>query len=123
MEFYEHPSFVKELKPIQKKHRGTFEGVESLKRLLTQQFDSATNIEVIGPGKINRLCETPVWDLWKVEVSIPRSGLKPSQWPRVWFVVSGNTITLLAAAMHGDNYSDNQVTALAKNRASEIYNE
>ena len=121
MNFLEHNDFRKDLKPIQKKHQGIGKGLDSIKLLLAKQFDPLDRLEVIGPSKINRVLETPTWEIWKVEVAVPGSGLRPSQWPRVWFVVSGANITFLAIAMHGDNYADNRITALAKTRATDIF--
>lgn len=121
MNFLEHNDFAKDLKPIQKKHRAIDKGLQSIRLLLTQQFDPINKIEVIGPSKINRVLETATWEIWKVEVAIPKSGLRPSQWPRVWFVVSGINIAFLTIAMHGQNYSDNDLEAIAKTRATDIF--
>ncbi|HWZ65202.1 MAG TPA: hypothetical protein VNX65_00210 [Patescibacteria group bacterium] len=57
----------------------------------------------------------------KHRVAIPKSGLRPGQWPRVWFVVSGENIVFLTIAMHAQNYSDNDMQALAKTRATDFF--
>ena len=121
MNFLEHSDFPKDLKPIAKRHNGVDKGMATLRLLLAQQFNPINKIEAIGPSKINRVLETATWEIWKVEMAIPGSGLRPSQWPRVWFIVSGDNIAFLTAAMHGDNYSDNDLKAIAKARATDIF--
>lgn len=115
-----HGSFVKELKKICGKYPQVEAGVSSIKKLLAFQFDPLKPEEVIAPGKIHRVRSNMTWELWKVEVLVPKSGLKPNQWPRMWFVVSGETITLLTIVMHVNNYDNNEVDRIAASRLSDV---
>ena len=120
MLWQEHDSFAKELKKICGKHPQVEDGVARVKKLLAVQFNPLRPEEVIAPGKIHRVHGNNIWELWKVEVLVPKSGLKPNQWPRMWFSVSGETITFLAIATHIRNYDNNEVDRLAIKRLSDI---
>lgn len=120
MLWQEHNSFSKELKKICGKYPQVYEGVAKVKKLLSVQFDPLQPSEIIAPGKIHRVRADTIWELWKVEVLVPNSGLRPNQWPRMWFSVSGETITLLAIATHISNYDNNDIDRLATERLSEI---
>jgi hypothetical protein len=120
MLWQEHDSFVKELKKICGKYPQVSDGVARVKRLLSVQFDPLRPEEIIAPGKIHRVRGDTTWELWKVEVLVPKSGLKPNQWPRMWFAVSGETITFLAIVTHMTNYDNNDIDKLAIKRLSDI---
>ena len=120
MLWQEHDSFAKELKKICGKYPQVKDGVARVKKLLAVQFNPLRPEEVIAPGKIHRVHSNNIWELWKVEVLVPKSGLKSNQWPRMWFSVSGETITLLAIATHMNNYDNNEVDRLAVKRLSDI---
>lgn len=115
-----HDSFDKEFKKILKNHRQLDDGLKKAKKLLETQFDPNNPQDVIGPGKIHRVTANHTWEIWKLEVALIGSGLRPSQWPRMWFAVSGDTFTLLTIVMHGQNYDDNTQDTVAKNRYTEI---
>lgn len=121
MKFLEHDQFSKELKTLNKKYRTLGKGLDAVKRLFQKQFDSITPEEVIAPGKIHRLHQNSMWSLWKIEVAVPGSGLKPNQWPRMWFAVSGDKIVLLAIAAHMQNYDNNKLDAIASGRVSDYF--
>lgn len=59
--------------------------------------------QVIGPAKLHRVTQNDIWTIWKVEMVVPKSGLRPNQFPRVWFVVQGDTIAFLCIALHTEN--------------------
>lgn len=120
MIFLEHSQFNRELKAL-RKYRTIYDGLESVKRLLEKQFDPARPEEVIAPGKIHRIHQDGIWALWKIEVAIPNSGLKPNQWPRMWFVVSGDKIALLAIGAHPQGYDNNAVDKMAMGRVSDYF--
>jgi hypothetical protein len=48
-------------------------------------------------------------------------GLKPGQWPRVWFAISGTSITFLTLGTHMQNYDDNAMDKIALERIAEYY--
>lgn len=110
-----HDSFLNEFKKISKKHRSLDDDFEKVKKLLDKYFDPINpNTNVISPGKIHRLHNYADWALWKVEVMVV--GLKPGLWPRVWFAVSGDTITFLVIDMHNSGYDDNTLEKCALDR-------
>jgi hypothetical protein len=121
MLWQQHDNFTVELKKICKKYPQVDDGIDRVKRLLTTQFDPQSPEEVIAPGKIHRVRSDTIWTLWKVEVVVPKSGLKPSQWPRMWFAVSGGAITLLCIATHMENYDNNTIDRLALKRITDIF--
>jgi hypothetical protein len=65
--------------------------------------------------------QTAVWTLWKVELVLPKSGLRPNQFPRMWFAVKGAEIALLVIASHMDNYRDNDMDELALSRVNDFF--
>lgn len=119
MQWLEHEAFGRELKKLKKKYPGVGDGLEKIKRLLAVQFDPNDPKEVIAPAKIHRLHQNAIWEMWKVEVLV--AGLKPNQWPRVWFVVSGSTVTFLTLGSHTQNYDDNAMDRIALERISDYY--
>jgi hypothetical protein len=121
MLWQQHDEFISELKKICKKYRQVDDGVGRIKKLLAVQFHPQSPQEIIAPGKIHRVRADTTWEIWKVEVLVPKSGLKPNQWPRMWFGVSGETITLLAIVTHMQNYDNNTIDALALKRMTDVY--
>jgi len=97
------------------------QGFASLQRLCETQFHATNPQQVIAPAKLHRLTQNNFWSLWKVELVIPNSGLKPNQWPRVWFAINGATIVFLCASSHADNYRDNDKQQLAISRARDFF--
>jgi hypothetical protein len=114
--FSEHQAFAREIKAIQKKLK-TGVGLESVKKLLAAHFDTEDPKQAIAPGKLHHIKTSDIWSLWKVEVFA--TGLKPNQWPRVWFLRSGSAITFLVCASHTQNYDDNEMERLALDRLSD----
>ncbi len=47
-------------------------------------------------------------------------GLRPSQWPRVWFLLLGDAIYFLHIATHQDNYDNKESDKVAKERAGDF---
>lgn len=121
MNFLRHDQFSGELKQLVKKYPGTTAGLSAVERLLEKQFDPTSPDEVIAPGKIHRIHQNAIWSLWKVEMAVPGSGLRPSQWPRMWFAVSGDKIVLLTIVSHTQNYDDNTIDKIAIERASDFF--
>lgn len=120
MYWQSHDGFDKEYKKLLKKYRQLDDGLKKVKKLLERQFDPVERQSIIGPGKIHRVTANQTWELWKVEVALIGSGLKPSQWPRMWFAVSGDTFTLLTISVHQDNYDDSAQDRLALERYTDI---
>ena len=121
IEFLYHTKFDSEMKSLLKKYKNqTDVGFESLKNLLSKQFDVTNPEIVIGNSKIHRILDMQpgVATIWKVEMSI--KGLRPSQWPRVWFLLSVDKIYFLHVATHQDNYDNTYSTREAGNRANDF---
>lgn len=121
MNFLQHDDFVKELSKLVKKHRNLDAGMKAVERLLQRQFDPLKPEEVIAPGKIHRVTQNAIWALWKIEVALPGSGLKPNQWPRMWFAVSGDRVVYLCIVVHMQNYDNNEVDKIAQARTSDFF--
>ncbi len=113
-----HDGFDKDIKKLAKDYRQLDHSITATKRLLEIQFHPTQPQEVIGPGKIHRITQNHTWAIWKLEVAV--KGLRPSQWPRFWFAVRGNTVTFLVANTHINNYDNNTCDRLAAERFSEI---
>ena len=114
----QHNAFQKELKSLRKTACSIDDDIEKVKRLLVAHFyDEQNKGNIIKPGKIHRVTidnDVTSRELWKVEVVT--SGLKPSLWPRMWFMIDGETIASLAIASHKDNYDNNAMDKIAINR-------
>lgn len=113
-----HSGFEKELKALKKTIRTADKDVEKVKKLLVAHFFvDQTRGTVIAPGKIHRVTvdnDVTGRELWKVEVITPNT--KPSLWPRLWFMIDGESIALLAIASHKTNYDNNELDRIAIRR-------
>lgn len=116
-----HDGLQQELKKLQKRFRTLNEGLEKFKKLCEAQFHPTHPTTVIGPGKLHRVVENATWAIWKIELVIPDSGLRPSQFPRLWFAVKGDVIVFLCIGVHADNYDNNEMDRLATSRATEMF--
>lgn len=118
MNWQQHNAFQTEFKKLSRKQRDLEKSFSALKKLLAVQFATQPS-QVIAPGKIHRIYSDDTgWELWKVEMFI--KDLRPNQWPRVWFSVSGATITFLAIASHTSNYNNNTMDQLALSRHDDV---
>ncbi len=118
MLWLEHDSFGREFKKFSNKFPSSIKGLEAVKKLLEAQFDPSNPKEIIAPGKIHRVHQNAIWELWKIEALVV--SLRPNQWPRIWFVVNGDAITLLVIATHIDNYDNNAMDKRALDRISDL---
>ena len=121
IEFLYHDSFSKELDALSKRFHTIHDGLEKFKNLCEVQFHPVAPEQVIAPGKLHRINQNDSWSLWKIELLVPNSGLRPNQWPRMWFVVRGAYIGFLTIDSHVDNYSDDEVTHIALSRISDLF--
>ena len=113
-----HSNFEIEFKKIARRIRDLDDGLSKAKKLLEKQFHPTDPVQIIAPAKIHRIHAEEVWELWKLEMQV--KNLRPSQFPRVWFAVSGNTITFLVVGSHMQNYDNNAMDRCAVERYSEI---
>ncbi len=97
----------KAFKSICKKHRSFDESYKLSLRLVVAYFDDPQNVN--RPFQLVHLHTCEEYEFWKLKVMV--KGLKPGQWPRLWFGVSqkGERILIpLILDMHQSGYSDNQ---------------
>lgn len=121
IEFLWHDNFSKEFVLLKKRFPTIEDGLNKFKNLCEVHFNPVNPEQVISPGKLHRLNQNDSWVLWKVELLIPNSGLRPNQWPRMWFVVKGGFIGFLTISSHVDNYDDGEMSEIALNRVSDIF--
>ena len=118
LNFICHPSFEKEFSKLKKRYQLN-KGMESFQRLCEFQFHPINPQQVIAPAKLHRVTQNSLWSIWKVELVVP--GIKPNQFPRMWFSVKGSTIVFLCIVSHIDNYKDNQINQEAVTRVTDIF--
>ena len=121
LNFFHHSAFNKETAKLKRRFVNIVKAIDNFKRLAEVQFHPISPRQVIAPGKIHRRSQNAIWSLWKVELVIPKSGLRPNQFPRMWFAVKGAEIALLAIATHMDNYYDNDMDNLALSRVNDVF--
>ena len=119
--FWYHDGFEKEIAALERRFRTVREGLSAFERLCEVQFNPTNPRQVIGPAKLHRITQNDLWTLWKAELIIPNSGLRPNQWPRIWFVVKGVMIAFLCISSHVDNYNDEDMNRLALLRISDFF--
>lgn len=119
MQWLKHEGFDGDFKKLSKKYPAAHDGLHKVKKLLSVQFDPIDPKEIIASGKIHRRHQNAIWEMWKVEMIVV--GLRPNQWPRAWFVVSGDTVIFLTIATHMQNYDDNSMDKIALRRVSDYF--
>lgn len=121
MDFIYHDGLQKEIAAMERRFRHLRQGLAGFERLCAVQFNPTNPQQVIAPAKLHRLMQNDIWSMWKVELVVPKSGLRPNQYPRLWFAVKGAIIAFLCIATHIDNYSDEQMNRLALSRVTGIF--
>ncbi|MEK7077980.1 MAG: hypothetical protein AAB911_00230 [Patescibacteria group bacterium] len=122
MTFLLHDTFEREIAALKKRRlRYIRESLEGFEKLCEFHFDPVLPQSRIAPGKLHRVTQNDSWTMWKTELSIINSGLRPNQYPRMWFAQSGAVIAFLCIASHIDNYSDAKMDAIATARVSDIF--
>jgi len=121
IEFLYHDGIQKEIAAIERRFRTIRDGFSAFERLCEVQFNPTNPRQVIAPAKLHRITQNDIWTLWKTELVVPNSGLRPNQWPRMWFVVKGAIIAFLCISSHVDNYNDEEMNRLVLSRVSDIF--
>ncbi len=121
IEFLYHEGIQKEIASLERRFPTINEALRSFERLCEWQFNPTCPKQIITPAKLHRITQNDIWTMWKVELVVPKSNMRPNQYPRMWFVVQGSHIALLCIATHIDNYSDNKMNELALSRISEVF--
>lgn len=121
IQFLYHDGIQKEITALERRFRTIRSGLSAFERLCEVQFNPTNPRQVIAPAKIHRVSQNDIWTLWKTELIVPNSGLRPNQWPRMWFVVKGAIIAFLCISSHIDNYNDEHMNRLAMSRVSDFF--
>lgn len=121
IQFLYHKNLNKEIAAIERRFRTIRDGFSSFEKLCEVQFHPMNPRQVIAPAKLHRITQNDIWTLWKIELVVPNSGLRPNQWPRMWFAVKGAIIAFLCVSSHIDNYDDVEMDQLALSRVSDIF--
>jgi hypothetical protein len=119
LDFILHPAFEKETAKLKRRFPALESGLNSSRRLCEVQFSPTNPQRVIAPAKLHRVTQNDFWSVWKIELVVP--GIKPNQFPRMWFAVQGSNIALLCIATHIDNYDDNLMVKIAVERVTDIF--
>ncbi|MFA5777277.1 MAG: hypothetical protein WC906_02470 [Parcubacteria group bacterium] len=119
IDFISHPLFEKETAKLKRRFSFLDKALEAFKMLCEFQFHPLNPQQRIAPAKLHRIKQNDLWSIWKIELAVP--GLRPNQFPRVWFAVKGSSIAFLCIATHVDNYNDNQITQISLGRVSDIF--
>ncbi len=121
IEFLYHDGVQKEIAALERRFRMIRGGLLIFERLCEVQFHPTSPRQVIAPAKLHRITQNDIWALWKIELVIPNSGLRPNQCPRMWFVVKGAIIAFLCISSHIDDYHDEDMNRLALSRVSDFF--
>ncbi len=121
IQFAYHDDFQTEIVALKRRFRTIDDGLKSFERICQVHFHPTKPRQVLPPGKLHRISQNEVWTLWKIELVVPNSGLRPNQWPRVWFAVKGEIIVFLCIGTHIDNYNDKEMDYLALSRVGTFF--
>ena len=121
IEFFYHDGIQKEIAALERRFLTIRDGLASFERLCEVQFNPTKPKQVIAPAKLHRVTQNDIWTLWKTELVIPNSGLRPNQWPGVWFVVKRAMIAILCISSLVDNYNDEGMNNVAISRVSDFF--
>ena len=121
IEFLYHDGIQKEIVVQERRFRRIRDGFGAFERLCEVQFHPTNPRQIIAPAKLHRITQNDIWTMWKVELIIPDSGLRPNQYPRVWFAVKGAIVAFLCISSHVDNYKDDEMNRLALSRITDLF--
>lgn len=121
IEFLYHDGIQKEIAALERRFRRIRDGLSAFERLCQVQFHPTSPRQVIAPAKLHRVTQNDVWTMWKIELVIPDSGLRPNQYPRMWFAVKGAIIASLCISTHVDDYNEAEMERLAFSRITDLF--
>jgi hypothetical protein len=122
MIFRAHDGFEKEITALEKRRlRRIRESLAGFRKLCEVHFHPTHPERRIDPGKLHRVTQNDVWVLWKIELAVIGSDLRPNQYPRMWFVVSGETVAFLCIGSHIENYRDKEMDDRAISRVVDMF--
>jgi hypothetical protein len=121
IEFLYHDGLQKEIAALERRFRQLRDGFQRFELLCQVQFNPTNPKQVIAPAKLHRITQNDLWTMWKIELVVPNAGLRPNQYPRVWFAVRGAVIAFLCMGTHMDNYNDMEMDKLALDRITDLF--
>lgn len=117
-----HDGFSKEIAALEKRRlRYIRESFGGFQRLCELHFHPTFPQPRIAPGKLHRVTQNDAWTMWKTELPVINSGLRPNQYPRMWFAVKGAIIAFLCISTHIDNYDDIDMDRIALSRITDLF--
>ncbi|MFY9462982.1 MAG: hypothetical protein WAP52_02225 [Candidatus Sungiibacteriota bacterium] len=121
IEFLYHDAVQKEIAALERRFHHIHDGLHIFERLCEVQFSPINPKQVIAPAKLHRITQNEIWTMWKIELVVPHSGLRPNQCPRMWFAVKGAVIAFLCISSHIDNYNDKEMDSLSFSRVTDLF--
>jgi hypothetical protein len=122
IEFRYHDGFKKEIAALERRRLSYIrESLNGFQKLCEIHFHPTNPERRINPGKLHRVTQNDIWTMWKIELAVIKSGLRPNQYPRIWFVVSGDKIAFLCISSHADNYNDGEMDRVAISRVADLF--
>ena len=120
--FSRHDGFEREIAALEKRRlRYVRKSLEGFQKLCEFHFHPTSPQPRIAPGKLHRVSQNDIWTMWKTELSVIKSNMRPNQYPRIWFAQSGDRIVFLCISSHIDNYRDKEMSTLAMSRVSDFF--
>jgi hypothetical protein len=121
IEFLYHDGLQKEIAALERRFRQLRDGFQRFELLCQVQFNPTDPKQIIAPAKLHRVTQNDLWTMWKIELVVPNSGLRPNQYPRVWFAIRGAVVAFLCMGTHMDNYNDAEMDQLALTRITDLF--
>lgn len=121
LEFIFHSNFEKEVVKNKKRFDDFIGDLKKFERLCEIQFNPINPRQIIAPGKLHHVTKNALWQIWKIELVVTNTKLRPNQFPRIWFAVEGSRVAFLCMQTHMDNYDDNEVNIIALERVQDIF--
>ena len=121
IEFIYHDGIKNEIATAKKRYSTVSDGFSAFERMCEVQFNPTKPQQVIAPAKLHRITQNDIWTMWKIELVVPNAGLRPNQYPRVWFAVKGEVIVFLCMGTHIDNYDDEKMNKIAMSRVTDFF--
>lgn len=121
-EYYHHPSFVKELEDFIAAHcnstSSATQTISDTQRLLKIHFQGTYGPQV-SKKHLGQAEGFGAYNVYWLHLQIPNSGLSRTQQPKAYFY-RGEKLSFLCLGSHVDNYKDDKLRKLAKQRLNEI---
>ncbi|MBI4359808.1 MAG: hypothetical protein HY564_01800 [Candidatus Jacksonbacteria bacterium] len=122
MTYLFHDGFEKEIIALEKRRLLHIrDSLKHFQNLCEFHFHPISPQPRIAPGKLHRVTQNDSWTMWKTELPVINSNLRPNQYPRMWFAQSGEIIVFLCISSHIENYNDKDKDRLALGRVTDFF--